>query len=361
MFSEKRYHDPLSFNLLQRHAHGVLLMISRSSALNTSRSKAFTLVELLVVIAIIGVLVALLLPAIQAARESARRMSCSNNLHQMGIAVLNFELPQKRLPVGAYGSVWGTWLSEVLPFIEQGTAGAIWNYDNIYERDPKLLAESSRYDHSQANIQVTTKRIPGMVCPSDGDAETLDQAQFHAVTRHNYVVNYGNTGYEDSGAGPANKIRLSSAEFIVFGGAPFLMAGSDQNPIPKFVKLREITDGLSNTLLSSEVVIGTGRDYLHGLVWIGYGAGFSALYTPNTSIADMLGDVGICRPEIPTDPPCGGPNGVSWANFARSKHPGGVQTCRCDGSVTFVSDDIALGVWRALSTTQGSEADVSGL
>ena len=88
------------------------------------RSKsAFTLVELLVVIAIIGILVALLLPAIQAAREAARRGQCTNNLKQLGIAIQNYHDTYQQLPIGSHSCCWGTWAMSILPFIEERQLG----------------------------------------------------------------------------------------------------------------------------------------------------------------------------------------------------------------------------------------------
>ena len=106
-------------------------------------SHGFTLVELLVVIAIIGILVALLLPAIQAAREAARRAQCVNNLKQIGIALQNYHDTHKELPAGNYSCCWGTWQMAILPFIEEQQLGDMYTWlpknvttftaPNIYE------------------------------------------------------------------------------------------------------------------------------------------------------------------------------------------------------------------------------------
>ena len=91
-------------------------------------NRAFTLVELLVVIAIIGILVALLLPAIQAAREAARRSQCTNNLKQLGIAIHNYHDTYKQLPVGNHSCCWGTWQMSILPFIEERQLGEMYTW-----------------------------------------------------------------------------------------------------------------------------------------------------------------------------------------------------------------------------------------
>ena len=89
--------------------------------------RGFTLIELLVVIAIIAVLIALLLPAVQAAREAARRIQCTNNLKQIGLAMHNYQSANNSLPPGIKGSIWGTWLVFILPYVEQGPLFNSWN------------------------------------------------------------------------------------------------------------------------------------------------------------------------------------------------------------------------------------------
>jgi len=124
---------------------------------------------------------------------------------------------------------------------------------------------------------------------------------------------------------------------------------------PKLVRLKEITDGLSSTLMASENIQGLGGD-LRGLIWWGHAAGFLTFYPPNASQADVLAYATGCVQE--DNPPCLNqkPTAVRPSSrAARGRHPNGVQTARCDGSVTFVSDDIDINIWRALSTTQGEE------
>src|SRR6476620_8526066 len=179
----------------------------------------FTLVELLVVIAIIGVLVALLLPAVQTAREAARRSQCQNNLKQTSLAMLNYEDVHRTLPggVGRFGCCWGTWQVRLLPYLEQGALAAI--YQNSDGND----ATGIRY-RVAPNLTVTQSRIKAWTCTSD-----VPNAPNGGITSHNYVVNMGNTSfYQES--------IVSAGTTIQFGGAPFcgytggLAAGDDGPP-----------------------------------------------------------------------------------------------------------------------------------
>ena len=106
----------------------------------------------------------------------------------------------------------------------------------------------------------------------------------------------------------------------------------------------------------SEVIQGRGND-LRGFSWWGYAAGFSTFLGPNTGEPDVMQSSSYCDATIEGNPPCVGPHSNSrpMMNAARSRHTGGVQVANCDGSVTFVSDDVAIDVWRAMSTSQGEE------
>ena len=148
----------------------------------------FTLVELLVVIAIIGILVGLLLPAVQAAREAARRMQCSNNLKQIGLAVHNYMSASKEtLPIGSWHGTQGTWLLGLLPYIEQSAMfGQYVNSGGV----EGFRTGGIRYG-DVVNRVVTTKQLSAYTCPSD--QVTANPNIISGITFHNYVANYGNT------------------------------------------------------------------------------------------------------------------------------------------------------------------------
>ena len=179
--------------------------------------RGFTLVELLVVIAIIGVLVALLLPAVQSAREAARRSQCISQLKQVGIAMHNYESTFQRLPVGAYGCCWGTWQVSILPYIEQKAL-----YD-LYVMDRKfgMPVDDARYSHA-ANRPVTTKTIKTLICPTDTKPQRVAN---NGVTYANYVVNFGNTIYDQS--------NFSGVTFL---GAPFFEVTAQRRPSRRAVR-----------------------------------------------------------------------------------------------------------------------------
>ncbi len=328
----------------------------------------FTLVELLVVIAIIGVLVGLLLPAVQSAREAARRMQCSNNLKQIGLATHNYIDIFKKFPVGNYHSVFGTWLVHLLPFVEQQNMRN--NYYGSADLENYPLA-GIRYGNA-LNLPIVRTQVSVYTCPSD--EITASPSVISGITFHNYVANYGNTTrgrlspYGVTSAGTPN----------IFGGAPFIefiapnvrnlanyhvFIHTNVSQLKFSTSLSEVTDGTSNTLAFSECLQGRGGD-LSGFNWWGGGCHFETLLAPNTAQPDVVEQscaTGAAR--NPRNPPCvvrvaaSGNVVTSGAetHAARSRHIGGVQATMCDGSVRFVSNSIFLETWRAMGTAAGGE------
>jgi prepilin-type N-terminal cleavage/methylation domain-containing protein/prepilin-type processing-associated H-X9-DG protein len=307
-----------------------------------SRSKSgFTLVELLVVIAIIGVLVALLLPAVQSAREAARRSQCSNNLKQLGLAVQNYaDVYKSALPAGNYACCWGTWLVALLPYIEQKNL-----YDQ-YKFSGSFADPATRYGAGDNSKYVTNNQISAYTCPSD----SLSAQSPTAVKYHNYVGNYGNTTLARTNPFGKNLNGQPNA----YRGAPFVTVSSTTSN-PQAVKLSDIFDGLSNTLAFSETVQGRDGD-LRGFAWWNGGAHFETYLTPNSTQPDILENISYCKKENIMNPPCDGPTTSNPTHIAaRSRHPNGVQAALCDGSVRFVSQTVNQDVWRAAGSAAGRE------
>jgi prepilin-type N-terminal cleavage/methylation domain-containing protein/prepilin-type processing-associated H-X9-DG protein len=317
--------------------------------------RGFTLVELLVVIAIIGILVALLLPAIQAAREAARRSQCINNLKQVGIAFQNYHDVHKQLPIGAYSCCNGTWQPAILPFIEEQQLADMYQ---ILPKTEQFFNDDYRYDSEILtrtppirNYEVTQKRIATLTCPSDEPQVAIGGIYGReGVTYHNYVANFGTTNHS------GNPTLLGVGYF----GSPFIGQDDGGNVRHNLVaKFKQISDGLSKTMLVSETVQGKEGD-LRGLTWWGWAAGFETFVAPNGSDADLLQNKDYCKKDVASNPPCGPAVGPKFYNAARSRHQGGVNVVMCDGSVQFVVDDVDLATWRAASTTKGQEV-YSGL
>lgn len=302
-----------------------------------SRS-AFTLVELLVVIAIIGVLVALLLPAVQAAREAARRSQCLNNLKQIGLAMQLHHDSKGHLPEGTQGCCYGTWAAAILPYLEQG------NFARTYEA-------GTAYTNAKNEIFMTT-RIGTYTCPSDfPNAPTITNNK--PMANHNYAANYGNTTFGQHNVGN-----------VLFLGAPFgNVLDPDPNGTRKFMgyaKFKHISDGLSNTLLVSEMIQGQGNDLRGRIIGYSDGGSFTGWLTPNSTEADVMASNCITTSTEPLNPPCVNLTSVSKDSntrtlASRSRHAGGVNSLLADGSVRNYSDDVAIEVWRSLTSTAGDE------
>ncbi|HEV7280706.1 MAG TPA: DUF1559 domain-containing protein [Pirellulaceae bacterium] len=287
----------------------------------SSRRTGFTLVELLVVIAIIGVLVALLLPAVQAAREAANRMSCGNNLKQLGVALHNYHDTFKILPPGAFwqgattndGNFRGSGLVHILPFIEQDAL-----YDQIDFVTPHVV-DNFVLPGGQALRSV---RIEAFRCPSDGNERD-------PLTRSsNYSLSAGSCKVGNNGSG-------SCAEHSVWSA--YTNIGHDQATGKMFNRMSyshpfvNCTDGLSNTIFAGEVRRGCSAHVDNGWNRSNNGQGLVSTVIPinyDTCDYDLGSDACKWR--------------ANWSTeFGfRSRHPGGAQFVFGDGSVRYLAETI---------------------
>lgn len=321
--------------------------------------RGFTLVELLAVIAIIGLLIALLLPAVQAARESSRRSNCSNNLKQLGLALQNHVNTRRTFPMGAqtqldttlpvvngvtYGNRRWSWFVYVLPYAEQQPLYDLqWGH---YQSSQWQNSPSDGSTISYAALPGKTLPVASFMCPSDPTNPKLNSMDGPASSNNqgfhgNYLLCSGSGSF---GTTPTNSAQLSGISF----------------PLSS-VAIKDVTDGLSKTLAASEIMLipepiggglpaidlrGRYHNNLHG------GSSFTTLYPPNTTVSDQLP---YCSNAL-ARAPCVGGSGANHRISARSYHPGGVNTVFADGSVAFVVEQISPAVWLAAGSRNGGES-----
>ena len=286
---------------------------------------AFTLVELLAVIAIIGVLVGLLLPAVQAAREAARSSACQNKLKQIGIALNNHHDAKSFLPAGVrlppvgYTVSWVTkpantstpgwgWAAMILPFMEQ---------DDLYAR--LRISEGIELDRVADKVGVY---ISGLACPSDMTGPRIFQHEwtFKAATANHGISNYVAMGLTQSN-------HLKSVDLGTNGyGKRTYKEGAGALAIDTRRRFKDITDGTSKTLAVSERVYQLGKQLCYAAAW------------PGSAVTNHLGDIAYdtlgTAAFVVNDP------GATCNRAASSYHPGGAQMLFVDGSVRFINETI---------------------
>jgi prepilin-type N-terminal cleavage/methylation domain-containing protein/prepilin-type processing-associated H-X9-DG protein len=363
-------------------------------SLRPTSKRAFTLVELLVVIAIIGILVALLLPAVQAAREAARRTQCLNRLKQISLACLNHENSRGYFPSAAKCDLepgttvdsptytcW-SYLAQVMSYMEEQTFKDALDMRYDWQRDSDATNPANGQPYPPNRTLLYNTPIPQFRCPSEPDVEvtytdppsgagTQEQSSLRAhymavmgaevscqspaqtptnFPDYTYTFTYDNTGGAgcDNGGGTANN------------GVMFVRGYDKGTPGAKIqytdskVKMRSIADGTSHTFLVGEIswLCGPQR------IWAVGSASFTHPYRFNYTAKNLQHPLSYSYRADPTNAPsqqqpCAGcdNNNMSFGSL----HPGGTHFAMCDGSVQFIRDDVTLAVLRALASRKSND------
>ncbi len=330
-------------------------------------SSGFTLVELLVVIAIIGILIGMLLPAVQSVREAARRISCGNNLRQMALASLNFESAMGRFPTSwlptndfydASGNVTGWSVqAQILPHLEQANLHGQIDFSVGYNDIPPI-------DIGGSLKNLPSARIPTYLCPTEINdyVRTSNGVEIHYPL--NYAANNGTWLVFDPGSR-----TVGDGAFTTIRPVSIAAYGDGTSNTLLFSEVKAYTPYLRNASLPGLLAVPSEPTEIAGLggnfksnsghtEWVDgrcHQTSFTTTFTPNTTVPYKTGGVEF---------------DVDWTNLqegksrtvatfaavtSRSYHPDGVNSVRADGSVHFVSDHINRQAWQALSTRNGEE------
>jgi prepilin-type N-terminal cleavage/methylation domain-containing protein/prepilin-type processing-associated H-X9-DG protein len=370
----RRSGGPSSFPAPPRRYQGFAVRPEPGTDASKRSARGFTLVELLVVIAIIGVLVALLLPAVQAAREAARRMQCANNLKQLGLACINYENSKKHLPTSIMRypedvDINGQWLWPGQPGVNEPPRGPGYSGKGWIVEILPLIEQQAMYQEIMAGLATPNgkkvfsirnangtgmgvpqiralleKQLPALSCPSDDSAQpSADQYYWdqgnNPIGTSSYKGCIGDSGMSDG-------INRTNVQPPSFGSVPDRhnttetngLFGRNTSVVP--IALKSVTDGTSNTLMIGEGVVS--QDF-HSAALFADGDFATA------GIPLNLFQIGLTTEQMKQAP--------QWilARGFKSLHPGGAQFVMGDGSVHFVNDGIDGAIYRGLATRAGGE------